>query len=53
MLIWVLRDNPSRRFYEAMGGRFVSEQNIEINGQALVDVAYGWNDLRGLVKKDA
>jgi len=53
MLIWVLRDNPSRRFYEALGGSFVREQTIEIGGQALVEVAYGWKDLHSLVKKDA
>jgi len=53
MLIWVLRDNPSRRFYEAMGGSFVREQNIEIGGQTLVEVAYGWKDLHSLVKKNA
>lgn len=53
MLIWVLRDNPSRRFYEAMGGKFLREQGIEIRGQRLMEVAYGWDNLRNLVKKHA
>lgn len=53
MLIWVLRDNPSRQFYEAIGGVYVREQEIEIRGQKLVEVAYGWKNLRKLVKKHA
>jgi ribosomal protein S18 acetylase RimI-like enzyme len=49
MLIWVLADNrPARRFYESMGGILVGEQPIEIGGARLVEVAYGWGDLRPL-----
>lgn len=44
MMVWVLADNPSRRFYEALGGRFVREHLITIGGQELVEVAYGWDD---------
>jgi len=53
MLIWVLRDNPSCRFYETLGGQQLREQVIDINGQSLVEVAYGWKDISILVKKDA
>lgn len=53
MLIWVLRDNPSRRFYEAVGGKFLREQEIEIRGQRLMEVAYGWDNLCNMVKKHA
>lgn len=53
MLIWVLRDNPSRRFYEAVGGVYVREQDVEIHGQKLVEVAYGWENLRKILKKHA
>jgi L-amino acid N-acyltransferase YncA len=45
MLVWVLADNPSRRFYEALGGQLVSEQKITIGGVDLLEVAYGWPDL--------
>jgi ribosomal protein S18 acetylase RimI-like enzyme len=53
MLIWVLRDNPSRKFYEALGGRYLREQAIDINAQSLIEVAYGWKDISVLVKKYA
>ena len=48
MMVWVLADNPSRRFYEALGGTFVADKVIEVGGKALVEVAYGWGDLRAL-----
>ncbi len=43
LLVWVLADNHARRFYEALGGQFVREQDITIGGQRLREVAYGWN----------
>lgn len=45
MLIWVLRDNPSRRFYEAIGGKYLRERMINIQSQNLPEVAYGWDNL--------
>jgi ribosomal protein S18 acetylase RimI-like enzyme len=50
MLVWVLADNPSRRFYERLGGRFVGQQPLEIGKQALIEVAYGWDDLEPLLQ---
>jgi GNAT superfamily N-acetyltransferase len=48
MLVWVLEQNPSRRFYEALGGQFVERKTIEIGGVDLIEVAYGWRDLHTL-----
>ena len=31
-IIWVLRDNPSRFFYERLGGRIVSQKPIPVGG---------------------
>ncbi len=45
MLVWVLANNPSRAFYERMGGHFVREASITIGGAPLVEVAYGWDEL--------
>lgn len=50
MLVWVLADNPSCRFYEALGGKLVSEQTIVIGGSPLIEVAYGWPDISRLMK---
>lgn len=48
MILWVLRDNPSRAFYERLGGTQAGEKEIEIGGAKLVEVAYGWPAIRSL-----
>ena len=45
LLAWVLALNPSRRFYEAVGGTLLGSQEIEIGGARLEEVAYGWLDI--------
>jgi GNAT superfamily N-acetyltransferase len=45
MAVWVLGLNPSRRFYEALGGQLLTERQIERGGQSFTEVAYGWSDL--------
>ena len=45
MYVWVLKDNPSRGFYERMGGRPLTTAEIEIGGKTLTEVSYGWEDL--------
>jgi hypothetical protein len=41
-MLWVLADNPTRGFYEALGGRLLGEQPIQIGNDSLAEVAYGW-----------
>ena len=41
MMLWVLKDNPTRSFYEKMGGLHLGETTIEI-GVPLQEVSYGW-----------
>lgn len=50
LLIWVLAENPARKFYEALGGQVVREKEIEIGGKGLIEVAYGWKSLAPLIK---
>jgi len=45
LMLWVLADNPTRGFYEALGGQLLGEQQIQIGPDSLVEVAYGWEDL--------
>ena len=48
MLLWVLEDNPSRGFYEALGGVHIKQETIAIGGTELVEIAYGWSDISPL-----
>ena len=50
MLTWVLADNPARHFYVAMGGVYVTEQDIQINGTTLSEIAYGWSNIQALLE---
>lgn len=45
MMVWVLRDNPARGFYERLGGEYLCEKPIEIGNVSLMEVAYGWRSL--------
>jgi GNAT superfamily N-acetyltransferase len=49
MLVWVLAENPYRRFYESLGGEPVGEKEIVIGGKTLGEIAYGWRDIGILV----
>jgi hypothetical protein len=48
--LWVLADNPSRFFYQAMGGKQISERDERLWGTTVHEVAYGWPDLSALPK---
>jgi GNAT superfamily N-acetyltransferase len=48
--VWVLEDNPSRLFYEGLGGRPVAKQTIAIGGEELIEVAYVWDSLQNLIR---
>lgn len=39
MLVWILADNPARGFYEALGGIYLREKEIEIGDQHLIEIA--------------
>ncbi len=50
MLLWVAKDNLAAcRFYEALGGDLVGSQTLEISGQGIAEVSYGWRNVADLV----
>ena len=44
-LIWVLALNPSRYFYEVMGGERVGDRDERLWGTTLKEFGYGWSNL--------
>ena len=48
MLVWVLADNPSRGFYQALGGVQIRQQTITVGGAELLEIAYGWSNISPL-----
>lgn len=48
--LWVLRANHAARgFYTALGGQIIGEKTDEQPDATLIELAYGWRDLSGLL----
>ncbi len=48
--VWVLRANPSRWFYERLGGRAAAEATVQVAGVPVVQTAYLWTPIEKLVQ---
>ncbi len=46
--VWVLARNPSRFFYEAIGGRRMATRMERVGKEQVEAVAYGWDDIDAL-----
>jgi ribosomal protein S18 acetylase RimI-like enzyme len=44
MFVWVLEQNPCRRFYEKLNGMYLHKKRLPVGGEKLDTVAYGWID---------
>ena len=53
LCVEVLEGNPSRFFYEALGGRLAARKSHTFAGQSLPTLVYAWNDLADLIAGDA
>lgn len=51
MLVWVLAGNPARRFYEKLGGVYLTERLEAFAGGSIEEVAYGYADLMALIQE--
>ncbi len=49
VFLWVLRDNPSRWFYQRLGGKPVAEAEIQFAGQKLIQTAFVWDPIDRLL----
>ena len=45
LVVWVLKDNPYREFYEGLSGVQAGEKLVEIGDASLVEVAYEWSEI--------
>lgn len=44
MLVWVLKQNPYRQFYEKLNGIYLQTDHMPVAGEMLDVAAYGWLD---------
>ena len=47
--VWVLRDNPSRWFYQRLGGKAVAEAMTQVAGQKVPQTAFVWDPIESLL----
>ncbi|MGQ9370802.1 N-acetyltransferase family protein [Azospirillum sp. ST 5-10] len=52
-VVWCLRGNPARWFYERLGGVRLAERPMRFAGSETVETAYGWRDLVPLARQAA
>jgi hypothetical protein len=52
LTVEVLEGNPSRFFYEALGGKVARRKNRPFAGLRLPSLIYGWDNLGVLVTED-
>jgi ribosomal protein S18 acetylase RimI-like enzyme len=52
-LVWVLRANPSRFFYERLRGSLCGERLLPVGGIDVEAMSYGWRDLRATLRDTA
>lgn len=45
MIVWVLKDNPSKQAYISLGGKKIDEEEIVIGTQGLIEECFAWRDL--------
>lgn len=50
MIVWVFKDSPNRKFYEALGGVLAGKSFYDIWDEPYLVVAYAWEDIQPLVE---
>jgi ribosomal protein S18 acetylase RimI-like enzyme len=49
VFLWVLRENPSRWFYEHLGGKPIAEALIRVAGRDVTQTAFVWDPIERLL----
>lgn len=48
--VWVLADNPSKYFYEKLGGKQTEKKKIKVGEQMIDEISYGWEGIKIILK---
>jgi ribosomal protein S18 acetylase RimI-like enzyme len=52
MIVWVLANNPSKHFYEKLGGEHVQTRTISVGGKEFQEHGYGWKNLDSILAQE-
>lgn len=50
LMLWTLKDNTVRKWYESIGGKVIGEKQNQVDGCTIIEVAYGWEDISFLLQ---
>lgn len=50
VMLWTLKDNPVRPWYERLGGQWLGEKTYPVGDWIIVEAAYGWKPLTTLLR---
>lgn len=53
VFLWVLRDNPSKWFYQRLSGRRVADSEVWVGGTPIPQTAYAWDPIQLLLATPA
>ena len=53
VFVWVLRDNPSKWFYQRLGGKPAAESQVMVGGVPIPQMAYVWEPIELLLPTPA
>ncbi|WP_431799766.1 N-acetyltransferase family protein [Halobacillus andaensis] len=49
LMVWVLKDNPSSKFYQHLGARLIDKKQITVAGESFIEAAYAWESTESLL----
>ena len=52
VMLWTLKGNPIRKWYESLQGRLISEKSYQVDDWTIDEVAYGWEKISTLRKEN-
>ncbi len=50
---WVLSDNPSRYFYQRLGGKCIAQGTTNVGGETFAQTAFAWDPIETLLDVNA
>ena len=49
VMLWTLKQNSTRNWYEKLGAIRLGEKRVQIEDRVIVEIAYGWDTLSALL----
>lgn len=53
VMLWTLKGNPTRRWYERLQGKVIGEKSRQVDDWDIVEIAYGWEEISVLFRSSS